>query len=161
MSFFVVKIYTFKPPGTCGIAIAMDLLVQQPTDQHTLAPKVQEIHSFMLACFFCPIYAYFQRITLSSSLPLVPHIRGHMARTPLPSPLPSACLRFNRDGKKMFRMKFSSLASPCAELVCIHATCQCSTQHAGCEALSAVSLYTYAFVSGLDLDPNEHTRHTF
>ena len=35
----------------------------------------------------------------------------------------------------------------------------CYTQRAGCEALSAVSLYTYAFVSGLDLDPNEHNSY--
>ena len=56
----------------------------------------------------------------------------------------------------MFRIKFPSLASPCVELVCIHATYQYNMQHAGCEPLSAVSLYTDAFVSGSDLDPNEH-----
>ena len=57
----------------------------------------------------------------------------------------------------MFRIRFSSLASPCAELVCIYATYQHCTKHAGCEALYAVSLYTDGFVSRLDLDPNEHT----
>ena len=46
-----------------------------------------------------------------------------------------------------------------SELVCIYATYQYSTKHAGCEALSAVSVYTDAFVSGLDLDPNEHTSY--
>ena len=61
----------------------------------------------------------------------------------------------------MFRIEFPSLASPCVELVCIHATYQYNTQHAGFEALSADSLYTDAFVSGLDIDPNEHTRYTF
>ena len=159
---FLLSKYTiFKPPGSFGIAIAMDWLVQHPTDQCTHAPKVQEIHLFMRACFFCLIYAYFQRITLPSSLPLVPHIRGHTARTPLPSPLPSACLRFNREKKKMFRIKFPSLASPCVELVCIYSTYQNSTKHASCEALSAVSFYTDTFVSGLDIDQNEYTRHTF
>ena len=59
----------------------------------------------------------------------------------------------------MFRIKFPSLASPCVELVRIHATYQYNTQHAGCEELSAVSLHTDAFVSGLDLDPNEHTSY--
>ena len=49
--------------------------------------------------------------------------------------------------KKRFRIRLPSLASPCVELVCIHATYQYNTQHAGCEALSAVSLYTDAFVS--------------
>ena len=108
-----------------GINIAvMDGLLQHSTDQYTHAPKVQEIRPFMLACFFCPIYAYFQRISLSSSLPFVPHIRGHMARTPLPSPLPRACLRFNREKKKKFRITFPSLASRCVELVCIHVTYQ-------------------------------------
>ena len=49
------------------------------------------VHSFLrffFFFFFCPILAYFQRMTLSSSLPFVTHIRGHMERTPLPSPLP-------------------------------------------------------------------------
>ena len=41
------------------------------------------------ACvFFCPMLVLFLRMTLTSSLPFVTHIRGHMARTPLPSPLP-------------------------------------------------------------------------
>ena len=61
----------------------------------------------------------------------------------------------------MFRIKFPSLTSPCVELVCIHATYQDITHHAGCEALAAVSLYNDFFVLGLDLDPNEYTRHTF
>ena len=60
----------------------------------------------------------------------------------------------------MFRIKFLSLASLCVELVRSDATYQYDSQLAGCEALSAVSLYTDA-VSGLDLDPNEPTRHTF
>ena len=61
----------------------------------------------------------------------------------------------------MFRIKFASLASHCVGLVCIHGTYQYNTQHEGCDALSAVSFYTDAFVSGLDLDPNEDTRRTF
>ena len=63
--------------------------------------------------------------------------------------------------KKKLRIKFPSLASPCVELVCIHSTYRYNMQHAGYEALSAVSLCTDALVSGLDLDPNELTRHTF
>jgi len=55
---------------------------------------------------------------------------------------------------------FPFLASPCVEPMCIQATYQYNTQHAGCEARSAVSLYVDAFASGLDLDPDEHTRHT-
>ena len=128
----------------------------QTINTHT-QQKNQEIHSFMLAFFFCPIYAYFLRITLSSSLPFVTYIWGAL----LALPHYRACLRFNREKIKMFRIKFPSLASPCVEPVCIHATYQYSTQHAGCETLSAVSLYADAFVSGLDLDPNEHTRHIF
>ena len=45
--------------------------------------------------------------------------------------------------------------------MCIYATHQENTQHAGCEALSAASLYSDAFASDLELDPNEHKRHTF
>ena len=59
------------------------------------------------------------------------------------------------------RYNHTSLASTCVELVCIHATYQDITHHAGCEALAAVSLYNDFFVLGLDLDPNEYTRHTF
>ena len=54
-------------------------------------------------------------------------------------------------------IKFPSLASPCVELVCIHATYQYYTQHAGCEALSAVSSYTDAFISGLSLSTRTTT----
>ena len=61
----------------------------------------------------------------------------------------------------MFRIKFPSLASPCVELVCIHATYHYNSQHPGCEALSAVSLYTDTFVSGFDLDLHKHIRHFF
>ena len=46
------------------------------------------IHACCFRYFFCPILVYFLRMTLSSSLPFVTHIRGHMTRTPLPSPLP-------------------------------------------------------------------------
>ena len=63
--------------------------------------EVQEIRSFMLislAFFFCPIYAYFRRITCS--LPFVTHIQGHMARTSLSSPL--LCVpSFNREKKNV------------------------------------------------------------
>ena len=52
--------------------------------------------------FFCPPYAYFLRITLSISLHFVPHIRGHMARTPLPSPL----LRSNREKSQCSELSF-------------------------------------------------------
>ena len=63
--------------------------------------------------------------------------------------------------KKVFRHKFPSLASPRVQKVCIHATYQYNTLHAGPEALSAVSFQTDAFFSSFDLDLNEHTRHTF
>ena len=132
-----------------GVGIVMDYwLVQHPPDQHT-HQKVQEIHSFKLAFFSCPILPYFLRVTLSSFLPFVSHIRGHMARTPL------ACLRFSRE-KTPLRNRFPSLASLCVELVCIHATYQHHTHQSGCEALSAVNTYADAFVSGFDLGPNEH-----
>ena len=48
--------------------------------------------------FFCPMLVYFLRMTLSSLLPFVTHIRDHMARTPLPSPLP--CLPSFQSRKK-------------------------------------------------------------
>ena len=137
----------------------MDWLIQHSTDHYTH----QKCRKFIHLClsFFCPIYAYFLRITLSISLPFVTRIRGHMARTPLSSLLPCVPSFLSREtASHMFRIMFPSRASPCVELVRIHATYQYNAQHAGCEELSAVSLYTDAFVSGVDLDPNEHTRHT-
>ena len=38
--------------------------------------------------FFSPVLVYFLRMALSSSLPFETHIRGHIARSPLPAPLP-------------------------------------------------------------------------
>ena len=77
------------------------------------------------------------------------------------SPFPTTVLAFVVlvAKKKRFRIRFPSLAPRCVELVCIHATYQYITQHAGCEALSAVSSYTDACVSGFDLDPNENISH--
>ena len=79
------------------------------------------------------------------------------------SPFPTTVLAFVVlvANNERLRVRFPSPASPCVELVCIHATYLYNTQHAGCEALSAVSLYIDAFVSGFDLDPNEHIRHFF
>ena len=69
-----------------GIDIAMGWLIQHPTDQY----KRQSAGNALLyvCAFFCPIHAYFLRITVSISLSFVTHIRGQMARTPLPSSLP-------------------------------------------------------------------------
>ena len=44
-----------------GIDIAVDWLIQHPTDQYT--PKVQETIHSCLRFFFFPIYTYFLRIT--------------------------------------------------------------------------------------------------
>ena len=61
----------------------------------------------MLAFFgFGPILVYFLRMTLSSSLPFVTHIRVHMARTPLPSPLP--CVPSFQSRKKKTELGFLS-----------------------------------------------------
>ena len=59
----------------------------QPINTYT-HQKVQEIRSLFLAFFFCPILAYFLRMIFSSSRPFLTHIGGHIARTPLPFPLP-------------------------------------------------------------------------
>ena len=126
----------------------------QPINTH--APKSAGNASIHACVFFCPIYAYFLRITLSSSLPFVSGVTWH-ALLSLPTTVRAFVLVAR---KEKFRVKFPSLASPCVELVCIYTTYQYITQHAGCEALSAVSLYTDAFVSGLDLDPNEHAHVT-
>ena len=74
-----------------GVDTVMDYyywMVQHLTDQDTHL----QVNTFMhAACvfFFGPILTrVFLRMTLSSSLPFVTHIRGHMARISLPSPLP-------------------------------------------------------------------------
>ena len=78
------------------------------------------------------------------------------------SPFPTTVLAFVVlvAKKKKFKIRFPSLVSPCVGLVCMHATYQqYNTQHAGCEALSAVSSYADALVAGFDLDPNEHIQY--
>ena len=78
-----IHVVNLQVPGS---NIAMDWLIQHPTDQY-IHQKCRKYIHLCLRFFFCPIYAYFLRITLSISLPFVTHIRGHMARTPFPSPL--------------------------------------------------------------------------
>ena len=77
----------------------------QPINTHT-HQKVQEIHSSMHAFSFCPIHAHLLRITLSSSLPFVTHIRGHMWHALLSLPHYRVCLRFNREKKKSSELSF-------------------------------------------------------
>ena len=60
LQFFFVKINIFY---TSRYLVLISLwigryITQHPTDQYT-HHEVQEIRSFMLALFFCPIYTYF------------------------------------------------------------------------------------------------------
>ena len=72
-----------------GIDIAMDWQVHHPTPNRSIHAPRSAGNTFIHACVvFLPHLHVFLRITLPSSLPFVTHIRGHMARAPLPSPLP-------------------------------------------------------------------------
>ena len=165
MSFFFGQSTRFlyvQVPGVDIVKYKYCWMVQHPADQYT-HQKVQEIQSCMLLAFFffCPILVCFLRMTLSGSLPFVTHTRGHMARTPLPSPLPTV-LAFvlvakRKKGSELGFLPWRPLASNWC--VFMQPTRLHFTQHAGCEVLSAVSSHTDAFVSGYDLDPNEHIRH--
>ena len=81
----------FTRPGTwCWFCYGILLLDGTAPSRSIHAPKSAGNTFMHAACvfFLCPILVYFLRMTLSSSLPVVTHIRGRMARTPLPSPLP-------------------------------------------------------------------------
>ena len=112
-------------------------------------------NTFMYAAcifFFSPLLVYFLCMT-SSSLPFVTHIRGHMACTPLPSPLPRACLRFSRENKKIKGFfPWRPLASNWWEFM-QPASIITARRLRGA---FVVSSYTDAFVLGFDLNPNEH-----
>ena len=108
-------------------------------------------------------FVSYLRVRSAHNFVKVPPVRNTYPRShgTHSSPFPSTERAFALiPRKKCLRIKFPSLASPCVELVCILCNLPAYTQRAGCEALSAVSLYTDAFVSGLDLDPTEHTCHT-
>ena len=136
-------------------------MVQHPTDQYAHL-KVQEIHSCMLLAFF---FRSHPRVFSVHDFVKLPPFRNSYpgSHGTHSSPFPYTVLAFVVlvAKKTRFRIRFPSLASPCVELVYIHVTHQYDTQHAGCEALSAVSSYTDAFISVFDLDPNEHIRHFF
>ena len=134
----------------------MDWLVQHPTDQYTHAPKSAG-YTFFNACAFFLSHQRVFYVHYFVKLPPVPksYPGSHGTHSSPFRTTERAFVLIARN--KMFRIGFPSLASPCVELVCIHATYQYHTQHAGCDSLSAVSLYTDAFVPDLDLDPNEHT----
>ena len=131
----------------------------QPINTHT-DQNVQEMRSFMRAFFSVPSTRV--NCAILQIIKLLPfrnlYLGLHDMHSSPFSTTEQAFVLIVR--KKMFRIKFLSLASLCVELVRSDATYQYDSQLAGCEALSAVSLYTDA-VSGLDLDPNEPTRHTF
>ena len=140
-----------------GIEIVMDRLLQNPTDEYTHAPRSAG-NTFIHACvFFFSVPSTRIFASLLCQAPSLTQLISGVTRPALLSlPQYRACLRLITR-KNKFRVKFPSLASPCVELVCIHATQQYNTQHAGCEALSAVSVYSDAIISGLELDPDEHT----
>ena len=145
-----------------GVDIGMNCfwMAQHPTDQYTHL-NMQETHSCML---LAPFFLSHPRVFSAHDF-----VKLSLFRNPYPgshgthsSPFPTTVLAFVvLVAKKKFTIRFPSLASPCVELVCIHATYQYNTQHAGCEALSAVTSYLDAFVSGFDLEPSEHIRHFF
>ena len=131
------------------------LLAGTAPNQSIHAPKCAG-NTFILAFFFLSHPRVFSAHVFVKLPPFRKSFPGsHGTHS---SPFPTTVLAFVLiTRKKKCRMKFPSLASPWVGLVCIHPTYQYNTQHAGCESLSAVSLYTDAFVSGFDLDPNEHT----
>ena len=133
-------------------------MVQHPTDQHTHL-QVQEIHSCMLLEFF--FLSHPRAFSAHDFVKLPPFRNSYPGShgthsSPFPTTVLACVVLVTK--KKRFRIRSPSLASLCVELACIHATYQHNTQHAGCEALSAVSSHTDVFVSGFDLDPNEHIR---
>ena len=80
----------FVRPGTWWwYSYGLFLLDGTAPNRSIHAPKSAGNTFMHAACvfFFCPILVCFLRMNLSSSLPFVTHIRGHMARTPLPFPL--------------------------------------------------------------------------
>ena len=137
-----------------GVDIGMDYsLAQHPTDQYVHPPKSAG-NTFIVSCVF--LLSHPRVLSAHDFLKLPPFLNSYRgSHSTHSSPFPNTVLAFALLArKKMFRIKFPSLASPFIELVCIHASHQSNTQHAGCD--SVVSSYTDAFVLGFDLNPNEH-----
>ena len=114
-------------------------MVQHPADQYTYQ-KGQEIRSCMLFAFF---FLFHPRAFSAHDFVKLPPFRNSYpgSHGTHSSPFPTTVLAFVQVAKKKrFIIRLPSLASPCVELVCIHATYQYNTQHAGCEALSAAVL---------------------
>ena len=161
--FFLAKINIFYT-SRCLVLIFLWLLLLDGAapNRPIHAPKSAGNTFMRAACVFFFLYpprvfSAHDTVKLPSSRTSYPGSHGTHS-----SPFPTTVLAFVQVAKKKrFIIRLPSLASPCVELVCIHATYLYNTQHAGCEALSAVSLYIDAFVSGFDLDPNEHIRHFF
>ena len=144
------------PPGTwCWHCYG--LLAGTAPNRSIHAPKSAR-NSFIHACVF--ILLSHPRVFSAHDFAKLPPFRNSYpgSHGTHSSPFATTVLAFVLIArKKLFRNKFSSLASFWVELVYTPATHQHITQHAGCEALSAVSLYADAFASGFDLDRNKHT----
>ena len=119
----------------------------------TRTKKCRKYTNLCLRFFLSYLRVFSAHYFANLSLPYqVPHVRVHMTSTPLPSPLP--CVpSFKSREKKNVQNEVSRSFFPWRPLasnwlVCIHTIYKYNTQHAGCDALSAVSLYTDAFVSG-------------
>ena len=151
------KYTVFEPPGTWYWYCYGLANLQHPTDQYT-HQTCRKIHSFMLAFFSVPHTRIFCAL-LCRSLSLSQLISGVTWHALLSVPHYRACLRSNREKNKCSELSFLPWR-PLASNWCAFmqpTINRCNTQHAGCEAFSAVNLYTDAFVSGVHLSTRTNT----
>ena len=121
-----IHVLNLQVPGS---NIAMDWLVQHPTDQYTHQKCRKYIH-LCLRLFLSHLRVFSAHFFVNLLRFRNAYPGSHGTHS---SPFPTTVFAFVLIGRKrIFRIKFLSLASACVELVCIHPTYQCNKQHAGC-----------------------------
>ena len=95
--FLFAKIYTCLHPRYLVLVL---LWIIGWYSTQLINTRTKKCRKYVHVCFFfCPILAYFLRMTLSSSLPFVTHVRVTWL-APFSLHHYRACLRFNRENKK-------------------------------------------------------------
>ena len=138
----------------------MDWLVQHPTDQYTHASKSAG-NTLIHACVF--FLSHLRVFSAHYFVKLPPFRNSYPGSHGTPSSLPHyrACLRFNSEKKKCSELSFlpwRPLASNWCAFMQPTSIIR-STQAARRFLRSVCILMLTWYVSGLDLDPNEHTSY--
>ena len=126
--FFLAKVHVFYTSRYLVLILLSTSIVGWYSTQ-PINTRTKKCRKYNHACYLRFFFLSHPRVFSAHDFVRLPPVRNSHpgSHGTYSSPFPTtyrACLRFSREKEKRFRIRFPSLASPCVELVCIHATYQ-------------------------------------